>query len=93
MHIPFFSNLFKYRDKLRDYYIGTDFYCLFGTPTSGYSIGRQNGWLSTSDIRKMEDMNPVPDKKGGNLYLVNGSMTKLKNAGAFVQKDENVPSH
>lgn len=55
---------------------------------TGYSIGRQSGWLSANDIREMEDMNPVPDEEGGNLYLVNGSMTKLKDAGAFAQKGE-----
>ena len=55
---------------------------------TGYSIGRQNGWLSANDIREMEDMNPVPDEEGGNLYLVNGSMTKLKDAGAFINKGE-----
>ncbi len=33
-------------------------------------------------------MNPVPDEEGGNLYLVNGSMTKLKDAGAFINKGE-----
>ena len=55
---------------------------------TGYSIGRQNGWLSANDIREMEDMNTVPDEEGGNLYLVNGSMTKLKDAGAFAQKGE-----
>lgn len=27
---------------------------------NGYAIGRQNGWLSTNDIREMEDMNPLP---------------------------------
>lgn len=55
---------------------------------TGYSIGRQNGWLSANDIREMEYMNPVPDEEGGNLYLVNGSMTKLKDAGAFARKGE-----
>lgn len=55
---------------------------------TGYSIGRQNGWLSANDIREMEDMNPVPDEEGGNLYLVNGSMTKLKDTGAFAQKED-----
>lgn len=53
---------------------------------TGYSIGRQNGWLSANDIREMEDMNPIADEEGGNLYLVNGSMTKLRDAGAFAQK-------
>ena len=55
---------------------------------TGNSIGRQNGWLSANDIREMEDMNPVPEEEGGNLYLVNGSMTKLKDAGAFAQKGD-----
>lgn len=50
---------------------------------NGYSIARQNGWLSANDIREMEDMNPIPDEEGGNLYLINGNMTKLKDAGAF----------
>ena len=52
---------------------------------NGYAIGRQNGWLSTNDIREMEDMNPLPEEEGGNLYLVNGAMTKLKDAGAFAK--------
>jgi hypothetical protein len=50
---------------------------------SGYATARQNGWLSANDIREMEDMNPIPDEEGGNLYLVNGSFTKLVDAGAF----------
>lgn len=52
----------------------------------GYSIGRQNGWLSANDIREMEDQNPIPEEDGGDLYLVNGSMTKLADAGAFAGK-------
>ncbi len=51
----------------------------------GYATGRQNGWLSTNDIREMEDMNLIPAEEGGNDYLVNGSFTKLKNAGAFAK--------
>ncbi len=50
---------------------------------NGYSVARQNGWLSSNDIREMEDMNPIPDEEGGNLYLINGNMTKLKDAGLF----------
>jgi len=50
---------------------------------NGYSVARQNGWLSANDIRVMEDMNPIPDEEGGNLYLINGNMTKLKDAGLF----------
>ena len=50
---------------------------------NGYSVARQNGWLSANDIREMEDMNPIPDEEGGSLYLINGNMTKLKDAGLF----------
>ena len=50
---------------------------------NGYSIGRQNGWLSANDIREMEDMNPLSDEEGGNLYLINGNMCKLADAGIF----------
>ena len=50
---------------------------------NGYAVGRQNGWLSTNDIRELEDMNPLSEEEGGNLYLINGAMTKLKDAGAF----------
>jgi len=48
----------------------------------GYSIGRQNGWLSANDIRRMEDMNPIPKGDG---YLVNGNMLPIEMAGAFVK--------
>ncbi len=48
---------------------------------SGYAIGRQNGWLSANDIREMEDLNPISEEEGGNLYLINGALTKLKDAG------------
>lgn len=50
---------------------------------NGYSVGRQNGWLSSNDIREMEDMNRIPVEQGGDLYLINGNMTKLQDAGAF----------
>lgn len=54
---------------------------------NGYAVGRQNGWFSANDIREMENMNPIPDKEGGNLYLINGAMTKLADAGAFAKTD------
>ena len=54
---------------------------------NGYAVGRQNGWVSANDIREMENMNPIPDEEGGNLYLINGAMTKLADAGAFAKTD------
>ena len=54
----------------------------------GYAIGRQNGWLSANDIRSLEDLNPIEGEEGGDLYLINGSMTKLKDAGLFANKQQ-----
>jgi HK97 family phage portal protein len=53
---------------------------------NGYSIGRQNGWMSTNDIRELEDMNRIPAEEGGDLYLVNGNMLPLSQAGNFYEK-------
>ncbi len=50
---------------------------------SGYAVGRQNGWLSSNDIREMENMNLIPEEDGGNFYLINGNLCKLKDAGLF----------
>lgn len=58
----------------------------YASRMNGYAVGRQNGWLSANDIREMEDQNPIPGEDGGDLYLVNGSMTKLADAGAFAEK-------
>jgi len=60
----------------------------YASRMSGYATGRQNGWFSTNDIREMENLNPISDEEGGNLYLVNGSMTKLKDAGVFSGQTE-----
>lgn len=40
----------------------------------GYAIGRQNGWMSPNDIRRLEDMPLIPKEQGGDEYLVNGNM-------------------
>lgn len=56
---------------------------------NGYSVGRQNGWLSSNDIRELENLNRIPEELGGDFYLINGNMTKLADAGAFAHKNEN----
>lgn len=63
----------------------------YASRMNGYAVGRQNGWLSSNDIREMEDLNPIPDEEGGNLYLINGAMTKLKDAGAFAGEQVTAP--
>lgn len=55
---------------------------------NGYSIGRQNGWMSANDIRRLENLDLIPKEEGGDLYLVNGNMLPLEKAGAFYNKEE-----
>jgi len=50
---------------------------------NGYSIARQNGWMSANDIRELENLDRIPAEQGGDLYLINGNMLPLGNAGAF----------
>ena len=53
---------------------------------NGYAIGRQNGWMSANDIRELENLDRIPVEEGGDLYLINGNMLPLKDAGAFANK-------
>ena len=56
---------------------------------NGYAIGRQNGWMSANDIRELENLDRIPAEEGGDLYLVNGNMLPLKDAGAFANNESN----
>ena len=51
---------------------------------NGYATARQNGWMSANDIRELENLDRIPTEYGGDLYLINGNMLPLNNAGAFV---------
>ncbi len=50
---------------------------------NGYATARQNGWMSANDIRELENLDRIPTEEGGDLYLINGNMLPLKDAGAF----------
>ena len=50
---------------------------------NGYATARQNGWMSANDIRELENLDKIPAELGGDLYLINGNMTKLEDAGIF----------
>ena len=49
----------------------------------GYATARQNGWMSANDIRELENLDRIPAELGGDLYLINGNMTKLEDSGLF----------
>ena len=50
---------------------------------NGYATARQNGWMSANDIRELENLDRIPAEEGGDLYLINGNMLPLHQAGAF----------
>ena len=53
---------------------------------NGYATARQNGWMSANDIRELENLDRIPTEEGGDLYLINGNMLPLHQAGAFADK-------
>ena len=55
---------------------------------NGYATARQNGWMSTNDIRELENLDRISAELGGDLYLINGAMTKLQDAGIFSNNTE-----
>lgn len=56
---------------------------------NGYATARQNGWMSANDIRELENLDRIPAERGGDLYLINGNMTKLEDAGIFAANAAN----
>lgn len=55
---------------------------------NGYAIGIQNGFLCPNDVRELENMNLIPDEKGGNKFLCNGNMVDLARAGNWSDQYE-----
>ena len=59
----------------------------YASRMTGYATARQNGWMSANDIRELENMDRIPAEEGGDLYLINGNMLPLGNAGAFANTE------
>lgn len=45
--------------------------------------------MSANGIRELENLDRIPAEAGGDLYLINGNMTKLADAGLFAGKKDN----
>ena len=60
----------------------------YASRMNGYATARQNGWMSANDIRELEDLDRIPSELGGDLYLVNGNMMPLNDAGAAYANKE-----
>ena len=54
----------------------------------GYATGFANGFLSPNNIRQLENMDPIPDEEGGNVFVANGSYVKLKDIGVAYAKNQ-----
>lgn len=54
---------------------------------NGYATARQNGWMSANDIRELENLDRIPAEEGGDLYLINGNMLPMAQAGAFANTE------
>ncbi len=61
----------------------------YASRMSGYATARQNGWMSANDIRELENLDRIPAELGGDLYLINGNMLPLGDAGAYADKETN----
>jgi hypothetical protein len=59
------------------------FYHDFSLLTIGFVFGGQ------VNIRELENLNRIPAEQGGDLYLINGAMTKLQDAGIFADTFNN----
>ena len=80
-------------DERKQYYVKFNVEGLlrgdYASRMSGYATARQNGWMSANDIRELENLDRIPAEEGGDLYLINGSMLPMRNAGAFADTENN----
>ena len=60
----------------------------YQTRMQGYATGINNGFLCPNDVRQLENMDLIPDELGGNTFMVNGTMTPLKDVGAAYKQQE-----
>ncbi len=54
----------------------------------GYAVGINNAFLCPNDVRRLENLDLIPEEKGGNSFLIQGAMIKLEDAGIYANKNE-----
>ena len=59
----------------------------YASRMQGYATGINNGFMCANDIRRLENMDLIPDDEGGNVFMVNGSMTPLSQCGAAYREN------
>lgn len=58
-----------------------------------YGVARTNGWLSPNDIRRLENMNPIPASDGGDSYIVPLNMVAANMLGKDPKKPDTEKKH
>ena len=59
----------------------------YASRMQGYATGIQNGFMSPNDVRRLERLDMIPEEEGGDYYMVNGSLCRLKDVGkAYTDK-------
>lgn len=58
----------------------------YETRTKGYQTALNSGWMNVNEVRELEDFNKISAEEGGDYYLINGNLAKLKDAGAAYKK-------
>ena len=66
-------------------YTGFTFEMLINNPRHRALLEQIDEGMTGFD-EAQENLNPISEEEGGNLYLINGNMTKLKDAGLFANK-------
>ena len=79
-------------DEKKDYFIRFNVDGLlrgnYATRMQGYATGINNGFMCPNDVRALENLDLIPEEEGGNTFMVNGTMTPLKDVGAAYQTQE-----
>ena len=53
-----------------------------------FKTGINNGFMCPNDVRQLENLDLIPNEMGGNTFMVNGTMTPLKDVGAAYKTQE-----
>lgn len=60
----------------------------YKTRMEGYAVGINNGFLCPNDVRCLENLDLIPEEKGGNNFLIQGAMIKLEDAGIYAERKQ-----
>lgn len=55
---------------------------------AAYSTGLRDGWTNRNEVRRRENLNPIPAEEGGDTYTVQAQMIPLRDVG----KDRTIPA-